>query len=42
MEVIQILLQGECIPDIQLVEVDTGKSVKDVLDFGGILSPGRD
>ena len=33
MEVIQILLQGECIPDIQLVEVDTGKSVKDVLEL---------
>ncbi len=35
MKTIEILLQGECIPDIQLVEVEVGtdKSVKDVLEL---------
>ena len=33
MKVIEIFLQGECIPDIQLVEFGAGKSVKDVLEL---------
>ena len=31
MKTIEILLQGEHIPDIQLIEVDNGKQVKDLL-----------
>ena len=33
MKTIEFLLQGECIPDIQLVEVGTDKSVKDLLEL---------
>lgn len=33
MKTIEILLQGECIPDIQLVEVDAGKSAKEILEL---------
>ena len=33
MKTIEVLLQGECIPEIQLVEVGAGKSVKDILEL---------
>lgn len=33
MKAVEILLQGECIPDIQFVEVNAGKSAKDVLEL---------
>ena len=33
MKAIELLLQGECIPDIQLVEVGADKSIKDILEL---------
>ena len=33
MKNIEILLQGECVPDIQLVEVSTRESVKEILEL---------
>ena len=32
MNIIQVLLQGECIPDIQVVEIDIDNPVKDLLE----------
>ena len=33
MKKVEVFLQGECIPDIQLVEIGGGKSVKDLLEL---------
>ena len=42
MNAIQVLLQGECIPEIQVVELGVDDTVKDLLETAGQVPLGRD